>query len=570
MRYRTQRIVTIAFLALLVVVLVSQPRGVKARPCTAIETSSASSPGRDVIVHNAAPCVRSYLTAGPLYNPMFTYSDSSLSFGIPAMMWSGLRKVVFVSATRAKVAPNTTTYWFLRVPDSSTTGKARGFGSFVSSTSPMPRQDELLEYVVVSNKSGIAWVRFPLGAQLRQFQSADPSSDQANLAGSDLTEVVAQANVGIQTDSSGDGFFNGAVVANAAVTPSPLFTGTSGGAYYGDAVIAQALPTSTGAGVPYATAQPGSMSVTGGLTVDAGAKAPGFKDGQVAVGFGVTSTASPILAGAGLRGLFTAGTAGKAPNAGDGVLTFGNNTGDVTWTQIGASGGHHINGVHNTVFSVLEEVEAPTGGHYNQIGCAMDAGSNWGCGGGLFGNAGATPFPPTPKPGDPPPPTPGTYPSSYGGPAVIAQNPGGIYPLPPTAQPGNVLINGTIGALGIISSSAHNTCSASSGVPCGFTWTITPTSGSGSVNVPVPASSVCTISATQSPYISGSDVVTMWAGPLSGTTLTVNVKATTGVDPVPWTLSTLRRRRPAWQRRAPATHRSSGVEFSNGFAPAAT
>jgi hypothetical protein len=525
MRYRVQRIVTIAFLAVLVVVLLTQPRGVKARPCTVMEASPASSLGRDVIVHNAAPCVRSYLTAGPLYNPMFSYSDSSLSFEIPAMTWSGLRKIVFVAATRAKAAPNTTTYWFLRVRDSSTTGKARGVGSFVSSTSPIPRQDELLEYVVVSSKSGISWVRFPLGAQLRQFQSTDPSSGQGNLAGSDLTEVVAQANVGVQTDSSGDGFFNGAVVANAAATPSPLFTGTTAGAYYGYAAIAQVLPSPTGPGVPFATAQPGSMSVTGGLTIDAGKPSPGFKDGQVAVGFGITSTASPVLAGAGLEGLFTAGTAGKDPNAGHGVLTFGNSTGDVTWTQIGASGGHHINGVHNTVFSVLEEVEAPTGGHYNQIGCAMDAGSNWGCGGGLYGNAGATPFPPTPGPGDPPPPTPGTYPSSWGGPAVIAQNTSG--PLPPTAQPGNVLINGTIGALGVISSLAHNTCSASSGVPCGFAWTVTSiSSGAGSVPVTVPASSVCTISATQTPYISGSDTVTMWAGPLSGTTLTVSIKAT--------------------------------------------
>ncbi len=141
-------------------------------------------------------------------------------------------------------------------------------------------------------------------------------------------------------------------------------------------------------------------------------------------------------------------------------------------------------------------------------GCAMDANANWGCGGGLFGNASATPLPNGPTP------VPTTYPSPYGGPVVIAQATSA-----PTAQPGNVLVAGTSAAV------THNACSASSGIPCEFTWSISSfSSGVGTTTVTVPASSVCVVTATQSPVVASGDVMTTWVtiGPF--TPLTVHAQ----------------------------------------------
>ena len=132
------------------------------------------------------------------------------------------------------------------------------------------------------------------------------------------------------------------------------------------------------------------------------------------------------------------------------------------------------------------------------VGCAIDAAGNQGCSGGLYGNAAATPFP-NPTSALPPP---ATADPRYEGPAVIAQA-----TSPPTPQTGNVLIDGIMAALG------HNACTASSGVPCEFSWTITLSSGAGSTPVPVPGFSVCTVTPTQTPIFPSGDLMTVWVDP---------------------------------------------------------
>lgn len=475
MRQGLSRAATIVFLVLIGIVVLSQTRSAGARPCTPPNASAGV--GRSTTLAAQTPCVREYFSEGPLYNPTFAYSNSSLSFRIPTMVWSALGRAVYAPSRSEKVAPNTTTYWFLHVSESSSGGW--GHGSFASSTSAAVGPNEVLEYTIVSDRSGISWVRFPMPAQLLRVESADVPSQSIQLNSdtgrSPMAELVAQANVGAQVDSDGDAFFNGALQANAAATPSPVYTPT----YYGYAVIAQATSPPT--------AQPGSVSITGGITAEAGQSTPTYTKGQIAVGFPYTGAGS----GQGLAGLITVGTAGNIPNSGSGVLTFGNGAGTDNWTQIGASNGHDINGVRNTVIGILE-VYGPS--PFNEIGCAMDANANWGCGGGLFGNASATPLPNGPTP------VPTTYPSPYGGPVVIAQATSA-----PTAQPGNVLVAGTSAAR------THNACSASSGVPCGFTWSISSfSSGIGTTTVTVPASSVCVVTATQSPIVASGDVMTTW------------------------------------------------------------
>jgi hypothetical protein len=170
-RHRLNYIVAIFFFAIIGLILLSHSREAEARPCMSVGGSSTTdAPGGGFIDHQG-PCYREYLTDGPLYNPMFSYSNSSLSFEIPSLMWSAFGKAVFVPSARAKVSPNTTTYWFLRVPRSSAAQQTRG--SFVSSTSPFPERNELLGYTVVSSRSGITWVRFPVPAQLHRVLTAD-------------------------------------------------------------------------------------------------------------------------------------------------------------------------------------------------------------------------------------------------------------------------------------------------------------------------------------------------------------------------------------------------------------
>jgi hypothetical protein len=198
------------------------------------------------------------------------------------------------------------------------------------------------------------------------------------------------------------------------------------------------------------------------------------------------------------------------------VLAYGNFTQSGTWTQIGASAKHDISGVHNTVFSVLDEVSPSPP---SEVGCAMDAGANLGCSGDLYGNAYATPFPAPVDSNPNPNPTPTTYPTQYAGPAVIAQA-----TSPPTPQPGNVLINGTLAALSHNACMSPSTSPVSSGVPCEFTWAIPSFSmGIGTTTVVVPVSSVCTVTATQSPIVASGDVMTVWVT-LSDTILTVHAQ----------------------------------------------
>lgn len=330
-------------------------------------------------------------------------------------------------------------------------------------------------------------------AQLVRVESADVPPSQAIQVNSDtgrlpMAELVAQANVGAQVDSDGDGFFNGALQANAAATPSPVFTGP----YYGSAVIAQATSAPT--------AQPGFISVLNGITAGAGQVTPTYGNGQIAVGFPYNGSGS----GHGLPGLFTAGTSGNVPNIGNGVITWGNATGSASWTQIGASGAHNDGGVYNTVFGLLE-----VNGVFPAVnGCSFDAEANWGCSGSLNGNAAATPVPLGATP------LPTTYPTAYEGSAVIAQATSA-----PTAQPGYIKVAGTSAAV------SHNACSSSSGVPCAFTWVISSfSSGTGTTTVAVPQSSVCTVTATQTPIVASGDVMTMWVTLAPFTPLTVHAQ----------------------------------------------
>jgi hypothetical protein len=250
-------------------------------------------------------------------------------------------------------------------------------------------------------------------------------------------------------------------------------------------------PTANPSGPP-ATGQPGAIGISGPIVVAPAVASPGYQDGQFAVGHPYEGEG----AGQGLGGLFTVGVAGSKTNQGHGVFSFGNATGLDTWTQIGDSGVHNINGVHNTVISILEKVTNGTG-RTNEIGCAMDAGANWGCGGGLYGNAMATPFP---GPGMMNP-SPTVYPSDYGGPAVIAQSTSVPFP-----QVGNVLVDGKL------ESQVHNPCGTAAGIPCEFQFSMSVSAGVGSVSIPVPPGSVCTVSPTVTPVDSmhSNNVLSTW------------------------------------------------------------
>jgi hypothetical protein len=63
-------------------------------------------------------------------------------------------------------------------------------------------------------------------------------------------------------------------------------------------------------------------------------------------------------------------------------------------------------------------------------------------------------------------------------------------------------------------------------VPCAFTWSISSfSSGIGTTTVTVPSSSICTVTATQSPVVASGDVMTTWVtmGP-PPTVLTVHAQ----------------------------------------------
>lgn len=460
MRRELNRAAIIAFLVIVGCAVLLQTKQVGARPCTP-PNLSASVEGRATAFIPQTLCATrlvsrqpEYFSEGPLYNPTFTYSDSSLSFTIPTILWSARGKAVYAPSRSETVAPNTTTYWFLRVPKSSRGGQVHG--SFVSSTSSAPRSNEVLEYTVVSDESGISWVSFPFPAQLLILGSAEALHNQPTQP-SAKERTLSVAGAGVQIDGSGD------VSALGSVT--------------GETGLVAGVPT---AGQYYS-------------------------DGQIAVG--------PPETGGGLTGLFTAGTAGSAPNSGYGIFTFGNHTGSASWTQIGDSGLDNMSGVWNTVIGILEAYGGPA-----QTGCDMDAEGNWGCSGSLYGNAVPTPVPSSAFP------SPTVYPAAYAGPAVIAQATSA-----PTAQPGYVLVNGTSAGL------SHNACwataTASSGVPCEFSWSISSfSSGIGTTTVNVPPSSICTVTATQTAIVTSGDVMTTWVTGPSSATLTVHAQDLLGTN----------------------------------------
>jgi hypothetical protein len=433
MRQELRRAVVIAFLLFIGILALSQTRLVGARSCTPTNLPSGDV-GRGGALVPQAPCAREHFSEGPLYIPAFAYSKSSLSFTIPAMVWSALGKAILVPSRSEKVAPDTTTYWFLRVSQSSPVGRLGG--SFVSSASAVPGPNEVLEYIVVSDAFGISTVRFPISAQLLGVESRKTFPIQSTgTAQGEPAEVVAQASVGALVES------NGTVLVNPSTVPA-------------------------------------------------------YASGQIAVG--------DYAGGSGLKGLFTAGTAGNIPNPGNGIFTWGNGGGTTSYTRIDVNGDEvfPIGGVSNTAFGVFEVLGT------SPYGCDMDANANWGCNGGLFGNAAATPVPNGTLV------TPTTYPSPYGGPVVIAQSTSG-----PTPQSGSILVSGTSAAV------TPNICSVSSGVPCNFTWMIASfSSGIGATTQNVPASSVCKVTAGQTPIVASNDVMTMWITGPSTNTLTVHAQ----------------------------------------------
>jgi hypothetical protein len=70
-------------------------------------------------------------------------------------------------------------------------------------------------------------------------------------------------------------------------------------------------------------------------------------------------------------------------------------------------------------------------------------------------------------------------------------------------------------------STAHNSCSSSSGVPCDFTFSVAMTTGAGASTQSVPATSVCTVTPTVTTKVSSSNIITYWVT-LSSTTLTIH------------------------------------------------
>ena len=76
---------------------------------------------------------------------------------------------------------------------------------------------------------------------------------------------------------------------------------------------------------------------------------------------------------------------------------------------------------------------------------------------------------------------------------------------------------------GVIAWYTHNACSATSETPCSFSWSATMSSGAGSTTQAVPASSVCTVTFTETPVLSTTNVASVWAPAPVSTTLTVYI-----------------------------------------------
>src|ERR1700727_44023 len=120
MRQRLNRAGILAFVLLVSIVGLSQTKRVNAELCPgALAHAGAFTPQ----MH----CIKEYFSAGPLYNPTFSYSATSLSFRMPSMMWSALGHVIFTPAIQQKAAPNATRYWFLRFSRSSPTVRLPAF-----------------------------------------------------------------------------------------------------------------------------------------------------------------------------------------------------------------------------------------------------------------------------------------------------------------------------------------------------------------------------------------------------------------------------------------------------------
>lgn len=76
---------------------------------------------------------------------------------------------------------------------------------------------------------------------------------------------------------------------------------------------------------------------------------------------------------------------------------------------------------------------------------------------------------------------------------------------------------------GKVTATTHNTCTASSGIPCEFTWSLTVSSGTGSNTQSVPATSVCSVTPIATPHISSTNMYGYWVT-LVSTTLTIHAQ----------------------------------------------
>jgi hypothetical protein len=126
-------------------------------------------------------------TDGSFYDPSFTFSGSSYTFTIPANVFVALGQRVFTVAAPETAPPSTTTYYWLDCPQTCNQAENEGTWEQSSSSSP-PDSSASLDYIVVSNGSGITGVTFvPETTFLLAGPQATPSptaSTGINISGS--------------------------------------------------------------------------------------------------------------------------------------------------------------------------------------------------------------------------------------------------------------------------------------------------------------------------------------------------------------------------------------------------
>lgn len=391
---------------------------------------------------------------GPLYSSSFTYSGSSLTFSIPAQVWSVKGQRVFTPLTVESAPASATSYWWLSWMT----------GAFTSTnTNSPPDSYSILTYTIVANGSGITSV-------------TNPAQSSLAIGGSITADGGTAPSFGF--------------ACGTGATPCELWSNSSSAA-----ASAFTMKNSICAGSNLDVLQfYNASSLNAWVGCDGSWNSSGTGSITMSPSQGLFMSSSSLLDIIDSNGPIVAAANGAYPSllrAGELYTSLSTSTGEIMFGL--TSGGGAASCSLYWASGVLTAFCPYTA--WGQIQADATQGAS----------------PPTVSSGD----LSATRSASTGALTLGGSSSSDTIDYGVTNS-GIETHSASIATSGKSTAATHNPCSSTSNIPCEFSWSITTSSGTGTTNQNTPLTAVCTVSPSGTLKVSSSNIYSLWDTMSSG------------------------------------------------------